>query len=76
MTIPANLPPQGEPERVDNSNALHRALVERLVAESGIDVSAVVESLAADGRICDADVDAAAAKGWVDAKQVGARPDR
>lgn len=66
--------PDAEPthENVDNTNVIHRALVAALATDGGADISAVVESLAAEGRICEADVDAAAAKGWVDAKQVGA----
>lgn len=64
MTIPTDLPP-GEPEKVDNTNALHRALVERLISETGTDVSTVVEQMAADGRLSAETVDAAVEKGWI-----------
>ena len=64
MTEP-NIEQTGEPEKVDNTNALHRALVERLISETGTDVSTVVEQMAADGRLAADEVTAAAAKGWI-----------
>lgn len=64
MTIPTDLPP-GEPEKVDNTNALHRALVERLISVTGTDVSTVVEQMAADGRLSADEVTAAATRGWI-----------
>ena len=59
-------------EKVDNTNVIHRAMVANLVVDGNANVSTVMESLAAEGRICEADVDTAAAKGWLDAKQVEA----
>ena len=70
MTIPANLPPQGEPERVDNSNALYRALVEHLIAETGADVAPVVESMVADGRLTAESATTMIGKGWISRKRV------
>lgn len=64
MTIPTDLPP-GEPEKVDNTNALHRALVEQLITETGADVAPVVEAMIADGRLPAETVDAAVEKGWI-----------
>ena len=64
MTIPTDLPP-GEPEKVDNTNALHRALVEQLITETGADVAPVVEAMIADGRLTAETVDASVKKGWI-----------
>ena len=64
MTIPTDLPP-GEPEKVDNTNALYRALVEQLITETGADVAPVVEAMIADGRLTAETVDAAVEKGWI-----------
>lgn len=62
--------PETVVEKVDNTNVIHRALVAKLAADGSANIPTVMESLAAAGRICEADVDAAAAKGWVDTKQV------
>lgn len=62
----------GTPEKVDNSNVIARALVEQIAADAGTDTAVVVEALAADGRIAETDVDAAADKGWIDVKDVEA----
>ena len=60
------------PEKVDNSNVIARTLVEQIAADAGTDTAVVVEALAADGRIAETDVDAAADKGWIDVKDVEA----
>ena len=65
-TIPD--PSEATPERVDNTNALHRALVEHLIAETGVDVAPVVEAFIADGGLTADATDAAVAKGWIGRK--------
>ena len=55
----------GTPERVDNTNAINRALLAALIAASGVDAATVVEAMAADGKLSAMDMDAAVEKGWI-----------
>jgi hypothetical protein len=70
-TMPAHYesPPEPTPEKVDNTNAILRAVIEQMAADAGTDVAAVVEQMAAAGKLSAADVDTAAKKGWVTGKR-------
>lgn len=57
------------PEKVDNTNSILRVVVEQMAADAGTDVAAVVEQMAAAGKLSAADVDTAAGKGWVTGKR-------
>ena len=71
MTVPPFDPDTpGVPENVDNTNALTRRLVAELVAVSDVDVAAVLESMAAEGRLSPLDVTAVVDKGWITAKRI------
>lgn len=68
--VPQFDPGDTTPERVDNTNAINRALLAELVAATDVDVAAVVEQMAADGKLSTIDVDAVAEKGWIARKRI------
>lgn len=65
-------PTSGEPEKVDNTNAIVREVLADIARAHGVDVSAVVVRMAADGKIAESDVDTAASRGWITAQDAAA----
>ncbi len=68
MSLPDDLPP-GEPEKVDNTNAIHRRFVAELMAVSTVDAAATVEAMIGEGALSATDVETVVEKGWISRKR-------
>lgn len=65
MGLPYDLTP-GEPEKVDNTNAIIREVLGDIARAQGVDVAAVIGRMAAAGKLNADDVDAAERRGWIE----------
>ncbi len=58
--------PEATPEKVDNTNAIIREVLGDIARAQGVDVAAVIDRMAADGKLTADDVDAAERRGWIE----------